>query len=125
MSIEINLSEVNPTPRPRDAIHVAVVQVIAGQMDLKVGHRIYLSGNNRGFPVAYNWKPTSLVPSDGVVSPFIYMDRHFIQKGDTFWMIMNPSSVTDLRHAWSHPSIPEDPSVEADTYDDECRGCNG
>jgi hypothetical protein len=124
MSIEVNLSEVNPQPRPRDAIHVAVVQVIAVDPELKPGQRIILCGTTSGCPAAFAWGPLSEIPSDGVVSPFIYMDRQ-IRKGDRFWMIMNPSSVTDLRHSWSHTAIAEEPLVEANTYDDECRGCNG
>ena len=124
MPIEINLSEVNPTPRPRDAIHVAVVQVIAGDPDLTPGQRVVILGTKGGLPVVYAWGPHSRVPSDGVVSPFIYMDR-FIKKGDVFWMIMNPSSVTDLRHAWSHAAVPEDIDISPNIYDDECRGCDG
>jgi len=124
MSIEINLSEVNPTARPRDAIHVAVIQVFAGASDLEPGQRVYIAGDSLGFPIVYPWKMSSRVHPDGVVSPFVFVDKK-IKQGDTFWMIMNPSSVTDLRHAWSHPSVPEDSDVSPDTYDDECRGCNG
>jgi hypothetical protein len=126
MPIEINLSEVNPTLRPRDAIHVAVVQVIAKE-PLKAGQRVGIIGisyyrNGEYIPSAWSTENCGLY--HGIVSPFIDPDLT-ITNGDVFWVIMKPSSVTDLRHAWSHASLPEDSSTNTDDYDDECRGCNG
>lgn len=124
MPIEINLSEVNPQPRPRDAIHVAVVQVIAME-SLKAGQRIGIVGtwyykNGEYLGAAFSAKTSGRY--HGVVSPFIDPDTH-LTEGDVFWMIMKPNSVTDLRHAWSHNVLPEDDDKNSTDYDDECRGC--
>ena len=126
MSKEIELCAVNPFIRPRDAIHVAVVLVVAKE-PLKAGQRIGIVGTSYYKNGEYLGAAFSTETCDryhGVVSPFIDPDTT-LTKDDVFWMIMKPNTVTDLRHAWSHDVLPEDEDKNSTDYDDECRGCNG
>jgi hypothetical protein len=125
MSKEIELCAVNPFLRPRDAIHVAVVLVVAKE-PLKAGQRISISDTSyhSGDYLGSAFSTETSGRYHGVVSPFIDPDTT-LTKGDVFWMIMKPNTVTDLRHAWSHDVLPEDEDKNSTDYDDECRGCNG
>jgi hypothetical protein len=39
----------------------------------------------------------------GVVDPFLF---ELVKPGDRFWLLLNPGSITGLRHDWSHPDFP-------------------
>lgn len=81
---------------PRDAIHVAVVQLVATRT-LKPGERIDPDG-------------TGHARGCGIVDP--YLDA-LVQEGERFWMFMNPGSITSLRHDWTHPAFGETPEILA------------
>lgn len=90
----------------RDAIHLAVEPVVAG-MNLRPGERIgildgvaYPAGSNQMIGADLNGK----VPSQGIVDPFLPRD---VNRGESFWFIMNPRMVKSLRHVWDHPDFPE------------------
>ena len=84
----------------RDAIHLAVMPVIAGEEDLYPGDDIFIV---RG--LAYRGeKGTGL----GIVDPFLTKP---VQKGERFWFIMRPRLIQSLRHVWSHPAFPDEPGV--------------
>lgn len=86
----------------RDAIHLAVEPVEAGQA-LKAGDHIYLLDGK-----AYKLPKTS---SDtlGIVDPFLMAP---VKEGEKFWLVVYPRKITSLRHVWSHPAFPEPVEVK-------------
>ena len=92
----------------RDAIHLAVEPVVAGQI-LKAGDHI---GLVKG--VAKKNAEELL----GIVDPFI---EGRIEKGQKFFLVVYPRKITSLRHVWSHPAfedtdeIPDTPEELEDT----------
>lgn len=78
----------------RDAIHLAVEPVIAGE-HLDPGDHV---GIIDGVAVTYAKKKL------GIVDPFI---KTFVSKGERFWLVVYPRQITSLRHVWSHPDFPE------------------
>jgi hypothetical protein len=95
----------------RDAVHVAIFPAMASE-PLNPGDKVSLIG---GYYAESSEKP------DGVVDPFLSGP---IGKGDRFWLLLNPGAVTDLRHSWTHPSIPDE-ELDEDESEDNYDGCNG
>lgn len=76
----------------RDAIHVAVEPAYAAQM-LRPGQHVgFVDGKA-------STKAEKLV---GIVDPFI---NGMIEKGQRFWLLLYPRTITSLRHVWSHPDF--------------------
>lgn len=73
----------------RDAIHLAVEPTKA-QMVLMPGVDVGVDGTTRN-PV-------------GIVDPFL---KQPVKKGEMFWLILYPRTITSLRHVWSHPAFPD------------------
>lgn len=79
----------------RDAIHLAVDPVVAGQR-LSPGAHITVTNG-----VAW------LTPTGqgiGIVDPFL---DSMVEPGDRFWLVVYPRKITSLRHVWTHPDLPE------------------
>lgn len=75
----------------RDAIHVAVAPVEAGER-LQPGEFVGLvDGKAR--------RGGELV---GIVDPFLLGP---VEKGQRFWLCLYPGTITALRHVWSHPAF--------------------
>ena len=83
----------------RDAIHLAVEQVRAGE-ELAPGQHIDV---RNGIASA-----TEVNMGLGIVDPFL--DRP-ARKGERFWFVMYPRMVHSLRHVWSHPAFPDEKGV--------------
>jgi hypothetical protein len=81
----------------RDAIHLAVISVIAGET-LRPGDNVYLSDQGLAF---LNSKEYCV----GIVDPFL--NTH-IKAGQHFWLIIYPRTITSLRHVWEHPLLPSE-----------------
>lgn len=79
----------------RDAIHLAVEPVIAGER-FEPGDHIYVK-DGYAFLGDEDHEPL------GIVDPFL---RQTIKKGQRFWFIMYPRMVHSLRHVWTHPAFP-------------------
>ena len=79
----------------RDAIHLAVEPVTAGEK-LFPGQDIGLS---QGIA-------TTAAEPLGIVDPFL---KHPVVKGDMFWLVVYPRQITSLRHVWEHPAFDEQP----------------
>lgn len=77
----------------RDAIHLAVEPIEAGTT-LSVGAHV----------VMRDGKAYACPPGDGVgiVDPFL-MRR--VEKGERFWLVVYPRTITSLRHVWAHPAF--------------------
>lgn len=76
----------------RDAIHLAVVPVIAAHA-LYPGQHVGLIDDDKAGEVE---SPV------GVVDPFLKVS---VKTGEKFWLCLYPGSVTSLRHVWTHPAF--------------------
>lgn len=76
----------------RDAIHVAIVALTAGQLLLPSQHVAIVDD----VAVA---KTTGTI---GIVDPYL---RCPVEKGQDFWLFLYPNTVTSLRHEWTHPAF--------------------
>ena len=84
----------------RDAIHVAVMSVVAAE-PLKPGQHIGFT--EHGYRVTS--KPAGGYKLLGIVDPFLPKG---VKEGDRFWMMLYPNTITSLKHLWSHPDIAND-----------------
>jgi hypothetical protein len=80
----------------RDAIHIAIAPVVAGE-DLESGRDIEFS--EEGNPVVVS---AFIGEGIGIVDP--YLPRN-VKKGERFYMFLYPNTVTSLRHVWTHPAF--------------------
>lgn len=79
----------------RDAIHLAVLPVIAG-VRLRPGEHIKLVDGQ-----AFRGGRDSI----GIVDPFLPSD---VEPGQRFFLVIYPRVITSLRHVWSHPNVPDE-----------------
>lgn len=115
-----NLGETPAEDARRDAVHVAVAPVVAGEV-LTPGARVALLDNGRAVPA------TPLLKAVGVVDPFLSACP---LPGQRFWIFLFPNTVTSLRHVWTHPAFaakvppsPEPPAVPS--FEEVLRGETG
>ena len=80
----------------RDAIHVAVEPVTAGQVLQPGAHVGFLEDGCVG---------ESKTPV-GIIDPFLPTP---VQLGQRVWLFVYPRQITSLRHVWSHPSFDDEP----------------
>lgn len=97
MNTEIRLGETPEGNARRDSVHMPVVPVVAA-FDLDPGQHI-------GFIDASMQAVGMKQDSIGVVDPFL---PRSVRKGERFWMLLYPGSITSLRHHWTHPAFPEE-----------------
>lgn len=91
------LGELVTGPAGRDAVHVAVAPVEAGEE--------LLSGEEVGVDIdgkAYNAFARGIKPL-GIVDPFLLSCK--VMPSQRFWLCLYPGTVTSLRHVWSHPAF--------------------
>lgn len=77
----------------RDAIHLAVEPVVAAHT-LRPGEDVGFVTEGVG---------TCANPV-GIVDPFL---KTHVRKGEHFWLVVYPRTITSLRHVWTHPAFPE------------------
>jgi hypothetical protein len=81
----------------RDAIHLAVEPVIAGEK--------IRPGENIGIRAGKAYAKSALVDKHlGIADPFL---KEQIQPGQKFWLVVYPRQITSLRDVWSHPDFEE------------------
>lgn len=98
----------------RDAIHVAVAPVMAGE-ELNPGDHVELLGSG----AAYKGDSDSTLI--GVVDPFL---KQPVKKGERFWLCLYQFSTTGMRHAWSHPKFEDEDDEPPDEHQLWCdRSC--
>lgn len=86
----------------RDAVHFPIAPAYAAER-LKPGQHIGLSPDG----TAVKKSPSECV---GIVDPFL---KDPVKPGERFYLFVYQQTVTDLRHAWTHPKIPaESPKLE-------------
>lgn len=83
----------------RDAIHIAVLPVVASSA-LYAGQHVSVKDG-----IAY---PALRGRSIGIVDPFMHTGP---MKGERFFVFIKPNTVTGMRHHWQHPDIPETDAV--------------
>ena len=89
---KLGLGKIITTDQEKDAIHIAVAPMIAGEA-LSPGAHVGLLQDGR---VARN---TTHV---GVVDPFL---KKGVKPGERFWLYLYPGSITSLKHTWAHPAF--------------------
>ncbi|WCM21414.1 hypothetical protein NDK50_08180 [Paraburkholderia bryophila] len=77
----------------RDAIHLAVEPVTAGQR-LHPGDHVGLDGERKAVR-----RGVKLL---GIVDPFLDVN---VDEGQKFWLIVYPRQISSLRHVWEHPDF--------------------
>lgn len=85
----------------RDAIHLAVEPVIAGER-LNPGERITVTDG-----IASSADGDDVL---GIVDPFLTKP---VRKGQRFWFVMLPRTIKSLRHVWAHPAFPDEVGTNA------------
>ena len=89
-------SLVDAYERRRDAIHIAVAPVTAMER-LNPGQRVRLTdGGQQDGVVATDYDAI------GIVDPFLLEP---VDRGQRFWLFLNPNTITGLRHIWTHPAF--------------------
>ena len=87
-----------PSSHGRDAVHLAVVPAIAG-IRLTPGERVlYDNGVARRAAEGCGI---------GLVDPFL---ARAVEPGERFWIVVYPRTIRGLRHVWTHPELPDEPS---------------
>lgn len=109
----------------RDATHVAVINAKAG-CRLSPGEKVWVYvSSDTSEVIAFNAKNLSWYrtwyKNIGVVDPFLITD---VNPYENFWILLYPNIVTVIRHAWTHPDLPEfeekkEGEPEEDEYDDD------
>lgn len=94
------LGKIIDETQKRDAIHLAVEPVIAGE-DLKPGQHITVENG-----IA---RKTRIGEGLGIVDPFL---PKTVMQGERFWFVMYPRTIRSLRHVWSHPAFPDEAPLE-------------
>src|SRR5688572_24836400 len=104
MSEHLKLGEIITRSHQRDAIHIAVLPMEAGQ-EMAPGAHVHLKdGKGYSGPVGRQM---------GVVDPFL---RRPVKEGEHFWLFMYPGSITALRHEWDHPLAPSTHVSESERW---------
>lgn len=90
----------------RDAIHLAVEPVVAGEQLFAGAHVGIL--NIDGVLTAFHANPLEKAGGPklkhvGVVDPFL---ETAVEEGQRFWLVVYPRVITSLRHVWTHPDFP-------------------
>lgn len=76
----------------RDAIHVAVLPVVAGAM--------LCPGDDVG--VGEDGRATTAAHAIGIVDPFL---QETVKEGEGFWLFVYPGAAEPVRHHWTHPLL--------------------
>lgn len=92
------LGTILTSEQKRDAIHLAVIPVIAEEY-MKPGDPISQVAG----------KAFIDINGLGIVDPFILRP---VEKDEQFWMVIKPRLITSLRHVWSHPAFDDEPEID-------------
>jgi hypothetical protein len=81
----------------RDAIHLAVENVVAGER-LMPGEHIGLGKGDTAWSAV-----DPQIKALGIVDPFL---KKPVDMGKRFWLVVYPRQISSLRHVWEHPDFP-------------------
>lgn len=88
----------------RDAIHLAVIPVEAGEQMCPGEPARLVDGKAIGADARDGHG------SLGIVDPFLTSN---VAKGAHFWLVIYPRVITSLRHVWTHPQLPDEAGVSS------------
>ena len=91
---EVKLGSLITSAEYRDAIHIAVAPVVAGQR-LQPGQHVAVKDG----------KAFAGENQIGIVDPFL---QEAVQVDERFWLCLYPRTIATLRHEWSHPAFNDD-----------------
>jgi hypothetical protein len=97
---QFSIGKLHTEAHERDAIHFAVMPVVANE-GLKPGQHIGFTDGGYQVTAA----PAAPYKTIGIVDPFLAKP---VKKGERFWMVLYPNTITGLKHVWSHPDIASD-----------------
>jgi hypothetical protein len=101
----------------RDAIHIAVLPVVAGEI-LRAGQKVaFAYGSTSTVIRALDDYEAAQRPSVGIIDPFL--DEWMVKPGQRVWLFLHPNSVTGMRHHWQHPAVdllPSNAATESETW---------
>lgn len=82
----------------RDAVHVAIIPLVAVS-NMSPGEHFKLLTGSQTEAI-----PVSEYANDaiGIVDPFL---KDYVKKGKKFWGFLFPNTVTGMRHHWEHPAF--------------------
>lgn len=106
MKDDVPLGKLAPETATRDAIHLAVAPLVAGQK-LDPGDYIGLGSNGEAF--LRDRDTDSFGASIGIVDPFL---RRSVNKGERFYGVLLPNTITGMHHEWRHPAFDALPTRE-------------
>lgn len=109
---EIKLGKILKKKGKKDAIHIAVVPLVAGE-DLYVGRKIKLKFNTNDIAMDATYDEDNAF---GIVDPFL--DEYCVKKGEKFYGLLFPGTVTGMRHEWQHPkfNVPKKELTESEAW---------
>lgn len=103
------LGTIHTRDEKRDAIHLAVLPIEAGQRLIRGNHIVVLDGVALAVPGGH---PKAV----GIVDPFL---TGAVEKGQRFWLVIYPRTIQSLRHVWSHPAFPDEAGYPPAHVDDD------
>ena len=88
---DVKLGQLLDESAQRDAVHVAIAPVIAGECVYPGQHVALKDGK-------------AFIAGDkvGIVDPFL---THLVIPDQRFYLFLYPNTVTSLRHEWTHPAF--------------------
>lgn len=101
---DIKLGTTPDKSAQRDAIHVAIIPIVAAE-NLKPGQHVRVEADYRAHAL-YDWykDPAKYENAVGIVDPFL---KHPVTKGETFWLLLYQNTIKGMRHHWQHPTFPD------------------
>lgn len=103
---EIKLGQLIEGLGERDAVHVALAPVIAAQR--------LAPGQHVGLIQAHNTELVGVCSEPiGIVDPFL---DHSVERGQRFYVMLYPNTVTGMRHQWEHPAFPPPGTQESEDW---------
>lgn len=109
---ELGIGKIITTPQERDAIHVALTPVVAGE-ELQPGQHVGVMLCEDGRYHAH----TGAFPNIGIVDPFLIES---VKESQECWLFLYPNTVTSLRHEWTHPAFSKATRQEVKTLNEGC-----
>jgi hypothetical protein len=108
MAEDIKLGEIITGRAERDAVHIAVIPLVASDDRLYAGQKVKLAFGSLELALSAAYNEDEAI---GIVDPFLRRNYGEVKKGEQFWCFLFPGSVTGMRHHWQHPAFVNVPTA--------------